>query len=71
MDKEPIGLLFNNIPYSSKEHLNSVIDDMTKEQVIFFITQALQYSFTQGVFNLLESEIVSKAIRKISENKPE
>jgi hypothetical protein len=67
MEKEPVGLLFNSIPYYSQEHINSVIDEMTKEQAIFFASQAIQYSFSQGAFNLLESEIISKSIRKLSE----
>jgi hypothetical protein len=33
---------------------------------VFFVTQALQYSFSQGSFNMLESEIVSKSIRKLN-----
>ncbi len=65
-EKEPIGFLFNSIPYYSEEHLNNVIDNMNKEQIIFFVRQALNYSFSQGTFSLLESEIVSKTIRKLS-----
>ena len=67
MEKEPIGLLFGIIPYYSQEHLNSVIDDLTKEQAIFFVSQAIHHSFSQGVFNLLESELISKSVRKLSE----
>ena len=67
MDKEPVGLLFNSIPYYDQEHINSVIDEMTKEQAIFFTSQAIHYSFSQGIFNLLESEIISKSIRKLSQ----
>lgn len=66
MEKEPIGLLFGVIPYYSQEHLNTVIDDLTEEQSLFFISQAINHSFSQGAFDLLESEIISKAIRKIS-----
>lgn len=67
MEKEPIGLLFENIPYYSQEHLDTVINDITKEQSLFFISQAINYAYSQGVFNLLESELVSKSIRKLSE----
>lgn len=69
MEKEPIGLLFNSIPYYSQEHINSVIDELTKEQAVFFVSQALHHSFSQGVFNLLESECISKSIRKLNEKK--
>lgn len=67
MEKEAIGLLFGTIPYYSQEHVNSVIDELTKEQATFFVSQALHHSFSQGVFNLLESELISKSIRKLSE----
>jgi hypothetical protein len=65
-EKEPIGFLFNSIPYYTQDNLNNVIDNMSQEQVVFFVTQALQYSFSQGSFNMLESEIVSKSIRKLN-----
>ena len=71
MEKEPIGLLFTSIPYYSVDNLNKVIDGMSEDQSKFYISQALNYAFSQGVFNLIESEIVSKSIRILNNQKKE
>ncbi len=66
-ERQPIGYLFNNIPYYTQEHLDSILNDLTKEQSIFFIGQSVNYAYTQGIFTLLEAELVSKSIRKLNE----
>lgn len=66
-ERQPIGYLFNNIPYYTQEHLDSILNDLTNEQSIFFIGQSINYAYTQGIFTLLEAELVSKSIRKLNE----
>lgn len=61
--KEPIGVLFGEIPYQSNEELDSLIDNIRYQQAFYFIHKALVYSYSSGLFSLSESEIVSKSLR--------
>jgi hypothetical protein len=65
-NKKNINMLFDTISWESSTQLNKLIDNMDDEQVRFLIIKALESSFTRGAFTLIESEIVSKLIRKIS-----
>jgi len=65
-NKKNINMLFDSISWDSSSQLNKLIDNMDDEQVRFLIIKALESSFTRGAFSLIESEIVSKLIRKIS-----
>jgi len=57
------------------EQNTKIIDDlllnMSVEQAIFLLTESLKYAYQKNVFTLLESEIISRSIRKIYEVKPE
>jgi len=45
---------------------------MTPEQSIYVITQAASYGFKRGIFNLQESEVLSKSLRTLNQiPKPE
>ena len=63
-NKKPLGTIFDTITYESSKQLDNMIDDMDELQIKFLITKALESSFNRGAFNLVESEIVSKIIRK-------
>ena len=65
-NKKPLGTIFDTITYESSKQLDNMIDDMDELQIKFLITKALESSFNRGAFNLVESEIVSKIIRKTS-----
>lgn len=61
--KEPIGILFGEIPYNSEEEISAIIENIQYQQAYYFIHKALLYSYVSGVFNLTESEIISKSLR--------
>ena len=52
--------------WENKKQLDDLIDNMSEEQINFLTIKALESSFSRGTFTLLESEIVSKILRKIS-----
>lgn len=62
-EKQPIGLLFDNIAYYSPSDINKLCDDMTVEQAYYMVINAINYSYKNGVFNLQESEVISKSLR--------
>ena len=61
--KEVIGNLFESLHYTSQEQLNIFLDDMTEDQAIYCIRESLNYAFVKGLFDLQESEAVSKSLR--------
>jgi predicted PolB exonuclease-like 3'-5' exonuclease len=61
--KEVIGNLFESLHYTSQEQLNMFLDNMTEDQAIYCIKESLNYCFVKGMFDLQESEAVSKSLR--------
>lgn len=62
-NKQPQGFLFDSIAFYSEESVEAMINNLNKESVPYIITQALSYAHTKNVFDLTESEIVSKCLR--------
>jgi len=62
-NEEIIGSLFDTINYTSKEQVNLLIDNMTNEQAVYCLEQAINSCHSRGAFTLLESELVSKSFR--------
>jgi hypothetical protein len=70
MEQEKIyGKLFNSVPLLTENHLQTLLDVMDREQAIFLIVQAVKHAYHNGMYSLGESEIISKSIRVLSENK--
>jgi hypothetical protein len=67
----PLGSLFETINYYSIEDLEKFIGSLTYEQALYCLVQASQAAFNRNAYTMAESEVVSKAIRKLSihENK--
>jgi hypothetical protein len=62
----PIGSLFDVINYKSYEDLNKFISNMTEEQSLYCLMEAVKCSYRRGVFTLEESEAISKSLRILS-----
>jgi hypothetical protein len=67
-DNEIIGSLFDSIDYTSKEQINTFIDNMTEEQALYCIEQSIYSCHNRGAFSLMESEVISKSLRLINHN---
>lgn len=67
MDNNQNTKIFGSLEIDSTETIKTLIDEMNREQAMFLLSESIKYSHRRGVFSLLESEIVSKAIRKIYE----
>lgn len=68
-EKEIFAKLFNSITIESKEHIDAILLSMRDEDAKFLLIQAVKHAYTQGVYTLGESEIISKSIRVLSETK--
>jgi hypothetical protein len=60
---QPKGFLFGDMAYFSDESVENLINNMEKNSVPYLITQAIVYAHSKNVFNLTESEIISKCLR--------
>ena len=63
---EPIGVLFDTMNYYKNEDLDQFISNLTQEQALYCILQACQSAFKRNAYNITETELLSKAIRKVS-----
>ncbi len=72
MEKEQILVnLFNNIPVVSEDHLELMLNQMSKEDALYILIQSVKYSFHQGTFSIGETEVLSKALRIITREEEE
>jgi hypothetical protein len=67
---ENINTLFNTINYSEQHELNKFIDDMNLDQALFCLVHATRHAHNRGLYNIEESEVVSKAIRILTTPQP-
>lgn len=65
----PIGSLFNKIQYNTQEDLDSFISNLNMEQSLYCLIESIKYAHSKGIFNLEESECISKSIRVLSSEK--
>jgi hypothetical protein len=60
------NFLFGTINYPSQESLEQFVNSITPEQALYLITQSLEMSHRNGIFNLNEAEVISKSIRVLN-----
>jgi hypothetical protein len=69
-EEPPIGVLFDSINYYKIEDLDKFITELNNEQALYCLIQACQSAYKRNAFTLTETEVLSKALRKISFNSP-
>jgi hypothetical protein len=62
-EQELYGKLLNTIPLLSEDHLNIMINTMDNKTALYYLTQAVNYAYINGVYSLGECEVISKSIR--------
>ena len=60
------GKLFNSIDLTSEEHLDMILQNMTKDNALFILIQAVKLGYQSGTYSIGEVEVISKAIRTIT-----
>lgn len=63
---EPMGYLFDSIAYYNIEDLEKFVTNMNPDQALYCVIQAAKSAYNKNIFELEESEVLSKAIRKLS-----
>jgi hypothetical protein len=64
----PKNVLFGTIGYNDDASYENFIQNMNLGQALFALIASANYSQSKGAFNLLESEVLSTAIRIIRKN---
>ena len=67
-EQELYGKLFNVIPLMDETHIEVLLNTMTKETAIYYLTHAVNLAYHNGVYSLGESEILSKSIRMLNKD---
>jgi hypothetical protein len=63
---QPLGILFDTINYYKVEDLDKFINELNHDQALYCVVQACQAAFKRNAYTITESELLSKAIRKMS-----
>jgi hypothetical protein len=56
---------FNRFNLKSEKEVDELVNNLTKEQSLFFLIESVKHSYEKGLFNLHESELISKSIRML------
>ena len=69
-NNENLSTLFDTINYRSPNELNKFIDEMNIDQALFCLVRATRYAHNKGLFDIEESEVISKSIRLLTTPQP-
>lgn len=66
MEDKLYGKLFNAIPLHNQDHIDILLDSLTKDTSIHILIHAVKYAHEANIYTLGESEVISKAIRTLT-----
>jgi hypothetical protein len=69
-NNENLNTLFDTINYRNASELNRFIDEMNVDQALFCLVRATRYAHNKGLFDIEESEVISKSIRLLTTPQP-
>lgn len=67
---EPAGVLFESIAYQKPEDIPHFIENMKAQDAAFIMISAAKLGHKKNIYSLVESELVSKAIRVLTTPPP-
>lgn len=62
------GRLFDSVDLYDDNHIEVILQNMTKDQSLFFLVEAVKLAYKNNVYTIGETEVISKAIRVLSNN---
>jgi hypothetical protein len=68
IENEKKNILFGTISYADDSAYENFIQTMDLGQALFVLIASANFSQAKGAFNILESEVLSSAIRTIKKN---
>jgi len=65
-EKELLAILFGRLEISTEEQLETILQTMNTEVATVFLIHAVKHAYERGVYNIGETEVLSKCIRILS-----
>jgi hypothetical protein len=65
-EKELLAILFGRLEISTEEQLETILQTMNTEVATVFLIHATKYAYERGIYNIGETEVISKCIRTLS-----
>jgi hypothetical protein len=65
-NQEPLAVLFGRLEISTEDQIDVILQTMDKEIAKVFLVHAVKHAYERGVYNIGETEVVSKCIRILS-----
>lgn len=62
------GNLFGTVDLINKDHLEVILSTMSQDQAIFFLVESIKLAYKKNLYTIGEVEVISKAIRVLSDN---
>jgi len=63
--EKPKNLLFGTIAYDDDDSYEKFLAEMSPNQAVFVLIASANFAQVKGSYNILESEVLATAIRKI------
>ncbi len=63
---QTLAVLFGRLEISTEEQLETILQTMNTEVATVFLIHAAKYAYERGVYNIGETEVISKCIRILS-----
>lgn len=69
MENNNITYLFDKIEINNSQDYETLIEELNEDQALYIIYSAIEKSHSVGVFNLSETELLSKSLRLVNKKK--
>ena len=63
---EPLAILFGRLEISTEEQLETILNTMNTDVATVFLIHAVKHAYERGIYNIGETEVISKCIRTLS-----
>ena len=63
---EPLAILFGRLEISTEEQLETILNTMNPDVATVFLIHAVKHAYERGVYNIGETEVISKCVRILS-----
>jgi hypothetical protein len=62
----PLAVLFGRLEIQTEEQLETILQTLNNEIATVFLIHAVKHAYERGVYNIGETEVISKCIRMLS-----
>jgi hypothetical protein len=62
----PLAVLFGRLEIQTEEQLETILQTLNSEIATVFLIHAIKYAYERGIYNIGETEVISKCIRILS-----